>query len=45
MIQVGMEAVRALLRMLRGGLAEECRVGVPTTHIAIRQSTAPPAAG
>jgi LacI family transcriptional regulator len=41
--EVGAEAARCLLRRMGGAPAEECRVGVPATRIAVRKSTAPPA--
>lgn len=45
MVKVGKEAVRALLRLIRGAPLEDCRIAVPVTEIIIRSSTAPPKKG
>lgn len=45
MIQVGKDAVRALLRLIRGAPIKDCRIAVPVTDITIRSSTAPPSQG
>ncbi len=40
--EVGREALRALLRRMRGAPMEACRVAVPVTELVVRRSTAPP---
>ena len=45
MVRVGKEAVRALLRLIRGAPIKDCRIAVPVTEITLRSSTVPPMSG
>jgi LacI family transcriptional regulator len=38
---VGREALRALLRLIRGAPLEQCRIAMPVTDLLVRHSTAP----